>query len=367
MRSTGLNCIFARHRHAGCRIGTVFACYPSTDCMLSLYRVLDDGMAAVLDSIAAISVLGCHPSCRAEQLRELYLHFAAVNAAPAHITANSEALALWVQELACRAYSMHVVASSLKGWKLLGPDGQAVQPGLHGAALQLLQQLLLGEPGNCGQGQAAVGTAAAAGGGRGSKAAAAVPALVSKGQLASAPSKSKKKHKLQQGQQQGHDGSEVLQVKRKPAAAVETGSSKKKAKTSMAGAAAAELAVEAKQVAKLLKQQVKTPKQPQQQHAAKTKQQADMPTQQQQQQARTPKQQARTPLQHQRQPDSAVVKKKKKSSHDEAAAPAAIPGKKVKAAAAAAAKQTILFQTPQAPKAHKKVAKPVKRRLSDPR
>lgn len=79
---------------------------------------------------------------RSEALQQLFLHFAAVNSAPASITGNPEALAVWVQELACRAYSMQVVASSLRGWKLAGPTGQVVQQGTAGAGLSLLQQLL---------------------------------------------------------------------------------------------------------------------------------------------------------------------------------------------------------------------------------
>lgn len=55
---------------------------------------------------------------RAEQLQQLCLHFAAVNNASASITGNPDSLALWVQELACRAYSLNVVVNSLKGWQL---------------------------------------------------------------------------------------------------------------------------------------------------------------------------------------------------------------------------------------------------------
>jgi hypothetical protein len=72
-------------------------------------------------------------SCRSQQLLKLQLHFAALNNAPASITSNTDSLTLWVQELACRAYSMYVVANSLKGWKLQ-PEGASTA--------QLLQQLL---------------------------------------------------------------------------------------------------------------------------------------------------------------------------------------------------------------------------------
>jgi hypothetical protein len=72
-------------------------------------------------------------SCRSQQLLKLQLHFAALNNAPANITSNTDSLTLWVQELACRAYSMYVVASSLKGWKLQ-PEGASTA--------QILQQLL---------------------------------------------------------------------------------------------------------------------------------------------------------------------------------------------------------------------------------
>jgi hypothetical protein len=70
---------------------------------------------------------------RSEQLHQLLLHFAAVNNAPASVTSNPDSLALWVQELSCRAYSLAVVANSLKGWTLQ-PAGAST--------LQVLQQLL---------------------------------------------------------------------------------------------------------------------------------------------------------------------------------------------------------------------------------
>jgi hypothetical protein len=64
--------------------------------------------------------------CRSEQLQQLLLHFAAVNNAAPSITSNPVSLALWVQELACRAYSLQVVANSLKGWQLQ-PAGASTQ------------------------------------------------------------------------------------------------------------------------------------------------------------------------------------------------------------------------------------------------
>lgn len=77
--------------------------------------------------------MSCPLAYRAEQLQQLCLHFAAVNNAPASITGNPDSLALWVQELACRAYSLNVVVNSLKGWQL--------QP--HGlSTTQILQHVL---------------------------------------------------------------------------------------------------------------------------------------------------------------------------------------------------------------------------------
>jgi len=58
------------------------------------------------------------------------LHFAAVNNAPASVTGNPDTLVLWVQELACRAYSMGVVVNSLRGWQLQ-PAGASIPQLLH--------------------------------------------------------------------------------------------------------------------------------------------------------------------------------------------------------------------------------------------
>jgi hypothetical protein len=53
-----------------------------------------------------------------QQLQQLMLHAAAVNSAPSSVTGNPDALAVWVQELACRAHSLATVANSLSGWCL---------------------------------------------------------------------------------------------------------------------------------------------------------------------------------------------------------------------------------------------------------
>lgn len=81
------------------------------------------------------------PARRKELLQQLCLHLAALNGAPAAITGN-EALNLWVQELLARAYSLHVVASNIRGWSMVGPTGSPVSRGSRGAALQLLHELL---------------------------------------------------------------------------------------------------------------------------------------------------------------------------------------------------------------------------------
>lgn len=90
------------------------------------------------------------------QLHELMLHFAAVNNAPLTITSSMDSLTLWVQELACRAYSLSVVTNSLRGWTL--------QPAGHSIA-QILKQLLATDKPTkaaAAAGQAAAGQRAAA-------------------------------------------------------------------------------------------------------------------------------------------------------------------------------------------------------------
>jgi hypothetical protein len=106
-------------------------------------RVVDvtSGVRFVCGQCAAVSspslllqlatpLAAAHGPERAEQLQALLLHLAAINNAPASITSNADALAVWVQELACRALSLSVIASSLRGWQL--------QPA-HTSAAQLLK------------------------------------------------------------------------------------------------------------------------------------------------------------------------------------------------------------------------------------
>jgi hypothetical protein len=70
------------------------------------------------------------------------LHFAAVNAAPVHNTSSPDALVVWMQELACRAYSLQQLASSIHGWRLLGPDGQQLPSVAPAAVAKLLRSLV---------------------------------------------------------------------------------------------------------------------------------------------------------------------------------------------------------------------------------
>ncbi|KAF6261224.1 hypothetical protein COO60DRAFT_802581 [Scenedesmus sp. NREL 46B-D3] len=285
---------------------------------------------------------------RAEQLRELFLHFAAVNAAPERITCNPEALALWVQELASRAYSMHVVASSLKGWRLHSPSGQLVQSSAAGAALQLLRELLH-------QGASSKTGNATAG-------------------------------KQQQQQQQLGSTSAAKAAKRKSVVAAQeaaAGSSKKARKLvdTPAAAGAAGKHTPVHQGEATAKQQAKTPKQqkqqqqpvmprpqPQQQQTPKQQQQQQQPGQTgkvQEQVAKISKASAAVAAHGQQQPQAGGTsskKKKKLSSHSQAShtadgeAAAGAPGRKLKTAAAAAA---VPFKTPQVANGKK-----AKRRLS---
>lgn len=72
--------------------------------------------------------------CRVILAQELCAHFAATNQAPEHVQTNPDALALWVQELMCRAYALQVVAR----WEwsmLLADTGEFTLPSKK-AALQ---------------------------------------------------------------------------------------------------------------------------------------------------------------------------------------------------------------------------------------
>jgi len=90
-----------------------------------------------------LAALPRSPTCRSrEQLQDLFLHLAAVNGAPAAVTSNAEALAVWAQELLARAYALQVVVQNIQGWKLVGPEGGVVQLGQPGSVLQLAEQLL---------------------------------------------------------------------------------------------------------------------------------------------------------------------------------------------------------------------------------
>lgn len=125
---------------------------------------------------------------RAQHLEQLFLHLAGVNGAAAEVTSNPEALAVWVQELACRAASVSVTASSLGRWRL--------QPA-HSSPAQLLRGLLLQQDAGAAAG------AAASPGKKKSKAAAvkqhAAPAAVG--------SSGKKKRPGKEGVQQQENGS----------------------------------------------------------------------------------------------------------------------------------------------------------------
>ncbi|KXZ53411.1 hypothetical protein GPECTOR_7g1308 [Gonium pectorale] len=61
------------------------------------------------------------------RLLALAAHLASTNRAPEDLQANPEALAVWLQEVYCRAYALQVVASNLGGWRAVGPDGQALK------------------------------------------------------------------------------------------------------------------------------------------------------------------------------------------------------------------------------------------------
>ncbi|GAX79291.1 hypothetical protein CEUSTIGMA_g6732.t1 [Chlamydomonas eustigma] len=74
--------------------------------------------------------------------RRLCLHLAFVNKAPQEILGNDDLVVAWAQEIWSRAYALQVVLSGISGWRLLGPDGQAVKRGTMGAAAEVVEQLL---------------------------------------------------------------------------------------------------------------------------------------------------------------------------------------------------------------------------------
>lgn len=94
------------------------------------------------DEHAGSHVVCAVDACRNTRVMDLFMHLAAVNSAPEHITSNTEALALWVQELLSRAYAMQVVAGNIRGWKLVGRDRQPVPNAVPGTAVKLAEQLM---------------------------------------------------------------------------------------------------------------------------------------------------------------------------------------------------------------------------------
>ncbi|MEW5306084.1 MAG: hypothetical protein WDW38_010021 [Sanguina aurantia] len=79
---------------------------------------------------------------REQLMKDLSLHFAMLNAAPEAVQVNPDALIVWIQELYSRAYALQVVASNLRGWKMLGPSDQPALFGTAGASRNLAMQLL---------------------------------------------------------------------------------------------------------------------------------------------------------------------------------------------------------------------------------
>lgn len=79
------------------------------------------------------------------QLQALQLHFAAVNRAPPSITGNTDALAVWMQGLACRAYGLRIMAGSIKRWRVLGPHDslQHIELAEPGEAVRLMCECLV--------------------------------------------------------------------------------------------------------------------------------------------------------------------------------------------------------------------------------
>jgi len=74
--------------------------------------------------------------------RRLCLHLACVNKVPTEILGNDDLVVTWAQEIWSRAYALKVVLSGISGWRLLGPDGEAVERGNTGAAARLVEKLL---------------------------------------------------------------------------------------------------------------------------------------------------------------------------------------------------------------------------------
>ncbi|KAG2433724.1 hypothetical protein HXX76_008090 [Chlamydomonas incerta] len=61
------------------------------------------------------------------RLLALAAHLASVNRAPDSLQASPEGLAVWLQELYCRAHALQVVASNLGGWRCVGPTGEPLR------------------------------------------------------------------------------------------------------------------------------------------------------------------------------------------------------------------------------------------------
>ncbi|GFR49566.1 hypothetical protein Agub_g11613 [Astrephomene gubernaculifera] len=79
-----------------------------------------------------------------QRLLVLAAHLASTNRAPEGVQASPEALAVWLQELYCRAYALQVVASNLGGWKAVGPEGQPLSLS-RGKDVVAAARLLLGQ------------------------------------------------------------------------------------------------------------------------------------------------------------------------------------------------------------------------------
>lgn len=56
--------------------------------------------------------------------------------------ADDNAVVAWAQEMWSRAFAMQVVAGSLSGWRLAGPDGAPIARGSPGTAVALARCLL---------------------------------------------------------------------------------------------------------------------------------------------------------------------------------------------------------------------------------
>ncbi|EFJ43204.1 hypothetical protein VOLCADRAFT_106941 [Volvox carteri f. nagariensis] len=90
-----------------------------------------------------------HHHHRSEYQRLLVLaaHLASVNGAPGEVQSSPEALAVWLQEVYCRAYALQVVASNLSGWRAVGPDGQPLRLGQGKDVVAAVRRLLGAEEG----------------------------------------------------------------------------------------------------------------------------------------------------------------------------------------------------------------------------